>query len=186
VPIPEAATSVTGQQSERVPHLRWQEEEQQFLTAVEKHLATFLGPMAGIIARRVASKAKDPVELFTLLASTLQAETDRQAFLARKNELLRGLRQIQPTRESSPAETPTGSVVQSRASGSRAADLTPAAVRHASELLARRLGPVSRVLTERAAQRADCLRALYLILAQHLENPAERTRFLLEAGFPEP
>jgi serine/threonine protein kinase len=183
--VPEATKPATVEQSKRVMGLGWQEEERQFLTAVEKHLATFLGPVASIIARRAASKAKDPEELFALLASTLQAETDRQAFLARKNELLHGLRPIQTMRESSPTEGPAGNAVQPLVAGSAAAELTPAAVRHASELLARHLGPVSRVLTERAAHRVDSLRALYFILAAHLEDRAERARFLQEAGFPE-
>ena len=188
LPIPEStrpASVPSFGQDNRGSDLRWQEQEPQFLTAVEKHLATFLGPIAGMIARRAASNAKDPAELFTLLASTLQVETDRQAFLARKNELLNGL--TQPLRRTSAAEkpAPARTAVQPSAVGSAPAELNPAAVRHASDLLARYLGPVSRVLTERAAQRADSLRALYCLLAEHLNDPAERARFLREAGFPE-
>ena len=67
----------------------------------------------------------------------------------------------------------------------RAAEITPDAIRHAAELLARYVGPISQVLTERAVPRADSLRALYLILGEHLKDRAERARFLLEAGFPE-
>jgi hypothetical protein len=185
LPIPQATMPVTVEQSKPATNLRWQEKEGPFLAAVERHLATFLGPLASIITRKAASKVKNPEELLTLLASTLQAETDRQAFLARKNELLDGLGQIQPMGESLPTEKPAGSAVQPLVAGSVAAELTPAAVRRASELLARYVGPISRVLTERAAQRADSLRALYLILAEHLKDRAERARFLLEAGFPE-
>jgi hypothetical protein len=64
-------------------------------------------------------------------------------------------------------------------------ELTPAAVRHASELLAPYLGPLSRVLTERAAKSAPNVRALYSLLADHLQDQRERTKFLAEAGFPE-
>jgi serine/threonine protein kinase len=184
-PVPEAIKPPTVEPSRRPPDLRWQDRELRFLTAVEKHLAIFLGPIAGIIARNAASKAKHPGELFALLASTLHVETDRQAFLARKEELLQHLTQIQPLGESSPTERLAGSAAQPLAAGSRATDLTPAAIRHASELLARYVGPVSRILTERAAPRADSLHALYLLLAEHLQDRAERARFLLEAGFPE-
>jgi hypothetical protein len=69
----------------------WQDRERQFLSNVEKQLAAYVGPIAGIIASRTAAKAKDPVELITLLASALHVEADRKAFLARRNELLRGL-----------------------------------------------------------------------------------------------
>ena len=47
------------------------------------------------------------------------------------------------------------------------------------------MGPISRILTERAVTRADNLRSLYIILGEHLKDGSERARFLLEAGFPE-
>ena len=147
--------------------LQKKEKEHQALGLIERYLATFLGPMASIIVQRAASKAKDQKELFALLASTLPSQKDRQAFLDRRDELLHVVAQIQPVKEISMAE------------------ITPDAIRHAAELLARYVGPISRVLTERAVPRADSLRALYLILGEHLRDQAERTRFLLEAGFPE-
>ena len=88
--------------------------------------------------------------------------------------------QIQPVKEISNVE---GASQPSAAS--REAELAPDSIRHAAELLARYVGPISRVLTERAVTRADSLRALYLILGEHLKDGAERARFLLEAGFPE-
>jgi hypothetical protein len=63
--------------------------------------------------------------------------------------------------------------------------LNPADLHKASELLAHYLGPVSRILTERAARRSDSLCGLYMILADHLNDNSERARFLREAGFPE-
>jgi hypothetical protein len=79
----------------------------------------------------------------------------------------------------------SGTTVQRLAEASGGAELTPVAVRHASELLARHLGPLARVLTERAAKTAPNVRALYCALADHLQDPSERTQFLAEAGFPE-
>jgi hypothetical protein len=63
--------------------------------------------------------------------------------------------------------------------------LNPADLHKASELLALYLGPISRILTERAARRSDSLCGLYMILADHLKDNSERTQFLREAGFPE-
>src|ERR1700730_17111869 len=141
LPGPEAIKPPMVKQSGRAPDLRWQDQEPQFLTAVEKHLAIFLCPMASLIARRAASKAKHPAYLFALLASTLHVEADRQAFLARKDELLQRLSKIQPLRESSPTGRLAGSAARPLAAGSPAADLTPAAISRASELLARYVGP---------------------------------------------
>ncbi|MGA7925904.1 MAG: serine/threonine-protein kinase [Candidatus Sulfotelmatobacter sp.] len=160
--------------------LQRKEKEHESVGRIERYLATFVGPMASIIVRRAASKAKDQNELFALLASTLPSQKDRQAFLARRDELLHVVAQIQPVKEISIGE---GALQPSAAPC--AADITPDAIRHAAELLARYVGPISRVLTERAVPRADSLRALYLILGEHLKDRAERSRFLLEAGFPE-
>jgi len=182
----EQAPPATMERPQRSTDAGWQDEEPQFLTAVEKHLATFIGPMAGIIVRRTASKAKDPAELLALLASTFQKQADREAFLKRKTEFLFGLAKIRlKIPSSSPTQRPEGTSAQSSPAVLAPAELTPAAIRQASELLARHLGPVARILTERAAQRAYSLRALYFLLAEHLQNPAERARFLVEAGFPE-
>jgi hypothetical protein len=184
-PKPEAVEPASIEQGTHIMFLKWREEERQFLAALEKHLAMFVGPMAGMIVRKAAAKTKDPRELLKILASTLPSEKDRRAFLARKNELLHGLTQIHPLVDLSAKGTQMGSVAQILPVSPAASELTPEAVRYASELLARRVGPISRVLAERAAKRADSLRALYALLAEHLEDSAERARFLSEAGFPE-
>ena len=160
--------------------LQRKEREHEALGPVERYLATFLGPMASIIVQRAASKAKDRNELFALLASTIPSPRDRQAFLARKDELLRGVAQTQPVVETSRVE---GELQPSAAL--REAELTPDSIRHAAELLARYVGPISQILAERAAKRAGSLRALYLILGENLKDGPERARFLREAGFPE-
>jgi serine/threonine protein kinase len=150
------------------------------LKPVEKYLATFLGPMAGIIVQRTAAEAQDPKEMFALLAARLPSKKDRDAFLARKDELLKGFAQIKARDEGS------GSGSGSRPSTApHEAELTPDSTRRATELFARYVGPISRVLTERAVTRADNLRSLYLILGEHLKDGPERARFLAEAGFPE-
>jgi eukaryotic-like serine/threonine-protein kinase len=174
---PAASTPISS--SSKV-ELQKKEKEQEVLRPIEKYLATFLGPMAGIIVQRTAAQAKDPKELFTLLAARLPSKKDREAFLARRDELFRGVAKIESGIEISGA----GGASQPSAA-SREAELTPDSIRHAAESLARYVGPISRVLTERAVKRADSLQALYLILGEHLKDGAERARFLLEAGFPE-
>jgi len=155
--------------------------EQLNLRAIEKHLVISLGPMASIIVQRAAAKAKDQEELFTLLAATLPSQKDQQAFLARKKEFLRSPVQVQKAKMDSIA----GGEKQVGVPGPRSAELNPADIRGASELLARYLGPISSILTERAAQRTDSLHGLYMILADYLKDKSERTQFLLEAGFPQ-
>ena len=172
-----ASSSLTSASSEI--DLGGKEKPHHALGPLEKYFATFVGPIASIIVQRAASKAKDREELFSLLAARLPSEKDREVFFTRKEELLGGA-EIQSRKETSTL----GSAVQPSLVA-RSVELTPATVRHASELLARYIGPVARILTEREVQRADSLRTLYLSLAEHLRNRAERAQFLREAGFPE-
>ena len=190
--LPAISVTVSGDSTPRTPaastpisssskvELQKKEKEQEALRPIEKYLATFLGPMAGIIVQRTAAQAKDPKELFTLLAARLPSKKDREAFLARRDELFKGVAKI----ESGIEISGVGGASQPSAA-SREAELTPDSIRHAAELLTRYVGPISRVLTERAVKRADSVQALYLILGEHLKDGAERARFLLEAGFPE-
>jgi serine/threonine protein kinase len=192
-----AASSGTGQgAAAEVPSLSpasdcgWQDRERLFITNVEKQLASYIGPIAGIIISRTAAKASNPIDLLTQLESTLHMESDRKAFLSRKNELLRGLKA--PVALSPPVPSPEASVAGSAASAipGSAHDVplvpvTPEGTRRAGELLARYLGPVSKILAERAAARAANEKALYGLLAEHLQNTAERSRFLSDAGYPQ-
>lgn len=156
------------------------EREREVLKPIEKHLATFVGPIAGILVQRATAQTKDMEELFATLTSTISSAKDRDAFLARKEELLKSAASIQLATEGSSGKgTPFGSI---RLGGD---ELTPDSIRRAAELLARYVGPISQVITDRAAKRADCVRTLYLILGEHLKEGPERSRFLLEAGFPE-
>ena len=84
-----------------------------------------------------------------------------------------------PTTGAAPAASP-GTPPASAASRT---ELTPAAIDRAARLLAHYIGPISGVLAKRAAQQADSLRTLYLLLAEDVESPSERARFLQDAGF---
>ncbi len=167
----------------------WQQRERAFVSNVEKKLASYIGPIAGIVVKRTAAKANDPNDLITQLAATLNVESDRKAFLARKNELLRSL--TVPVAASPSSAEASGAVAA--ATGSHASTqvsdvlvpLTPERIRHATELITRYVGPVAKILVERAAARAENEKRLYGLLAEHVQNPAERARFLRDAGYPQ-
>jgi len=163
----------------------WQDRHPQFLSAVERHLASFLGPIAGILTRRSAAQAKDPVDLVSILAGSIHVEYDRRAFLTRGHDLVQTLEGHGFAASQKDRRPRTETQAQLPRPAGPPAELTPDVVRRASELLARYLGPVSRILAERTVPRADCVKNFYVLLADHLHNEAERSRFLREAGFPE-
>jgi hypothetical protein len=41
------------------------------------------------------------------------------------------------------------------------------------------------VLAKKAARRADSVPSFYRLLSEHVQNSAERRRFLRDAGFPD-
>jgi len=150
------------------------------LRAVEKHLAISLGPIARFIVEKAAAKAKNQDELFAQIAATISSPLEREAFLGKRNQFA-GTAPPQPQKVKAAAGPDRSTDMSLPLSGTA---LNPADIAKAAELSARYLGPISRILAERAAHRADSLRGLYLILAQHLKDP-ERAQFLCDAGYPE-
>jgi serine/threonine protein kinase len=54
-----------------------------FLAAVEAELAKHLGPLARVLVRKMAGRARDKAELFLLLADNIQDPAQRKAFVRR-------------------------------------------------------------------------------------------------------
>ena len=51
------------------------------------------------------------------------------------------------------------------------------------KLFARHIGPMAKVLVRREARSADSPESLCRALASHIDKPAERLRFLNDAGY---
>jgi hypothetical protein len=60
--------------------------------------------------------------------------------------------------------------------------LTPADVERAAQLLTAYIGPIAKVVAKRAAGSCSNRNEFFKIVAQNLENDAQRERFLREAG----
>ncbi len=155
----------------------WQDDT---LLVVEKQLATFIGSLARILVKKAALRTTDLDELYSILAASLESVVDREAFLGLKVDLKKSSTKSQTSQEplhvaSSAAPPNTTSVPE----------LTAAVVDQAARMLARHVGPIAGVLAKRAANRSNSVRALYLVLSEHIENKSERSRFLQDAGFPD-
>lgn len=150
------------------------------LRKVEKQLASFVGSLARILVKKAASRASDLEELYAILAASLECEADREAFLARKaelsTELNKGWTRREIPRESLRVTSPVPKTCEVPVG------LTTADIDRAARMLARRIGPIAGVLAKRAAQRAGNLDAFYVLLAEHVEDKTERSRFLRDVG----
>jgi serine/threonine protein kinase len=150
------------------------------LKTIEKHLAVSVGPIARFIVEKAAAKAKNQDELFAQIASTISSPRDREVFLSKRKQFVCAAPpEVQTANAAAGAGPSTDTSVPRTGSA-----LNPADIGKAAELAARYLGPISRVLAERAARHADSLRSLYMILAGHLKEN-ERAQFLHDAGYPE-
>jgi hypothetical protein len=150
------------------------------LGVVERHLATFIGPLAGFIVKNARISSADPEKQFAMMASSLHDPEDNQAFQSRKDEILRCLSELPSMTGLSSTQT-----MMAPLTSQLPPELIPEVVRRASELLAQYLGPISRILADRAARRAESLQAFYVMLSEHLTDRNDRARFLSDAGFPQ-
>jgi serine/threonine-protein kinase len=117
------------------------------LAAIERALASHVGPLSRLILREAAERCDSAADLGDALARHIPDERGRQAFLGQVRQL------DADRRAATPAE---------------AGALTATCRAAALELLTRRLGPVARVLVRRAEETASGSRARFVqdLLAQ--------------------
>jgi class 3 adenylate cyclase len=139
------------------------------LARVESALADCIGPLAPVLVRKAARTAADLPTLCQLLAVAVP-ESQQAAFRRRLGDLARA-----------PAAAPAGSrpaVAPPAPARPGGRPLSPEVLAEATERLAIHIGPVARLLVKRAAEHASGSRELYERLAAHIDDPADRRRFV--------
>jgi serine/threonine protein kinase len=143
-----------------------------FLQELEGALAQHVGPIAPVVVRTAAKKARTPTELVQILAADITHDGVRLKFERRFSDGSRPVSKPQPTSASRPAAN-NSSPVTGRFSPELLAD--------AEKRLAQYLGALARVVVRRAAEKARDTAELYLLLADEIENPAEKKAFIRRA-----
>jgi len=145
------------------------------LKKLEVDLAQYLGPIAPVVVRNATKKAKLQSELIPLLAADIADEKARAAFERRFAEVSRP--------SSQPASAgPTGTSMPTNVATALAASRFPAEVlERAERRLAEHIGAVARVVVKRAALKARDEAELYLLLADEIEDKADRKAFIRKA-----
>jgi eukaryotic-like serine/threonine-protein kinase len=143
------------------------------LAEIERQLLPIVGPMARILVREAAATTGNRQDLYRLLANHLRTPEERRQFLGAGGDRT-------PTDLSS--TTPPSAADAAPPSAAGGSPLNAEVTQRASQLLARYLGPIAKVVTQRAAQTAADESHLYSMLAQKLTDTKERERFLKEAG----
>jgi len=167
---PPAGSNPGSPAAKTVPPPGWDADQ---LKRIEQALARVVGPVAKVLVRRAAQQTTDVQQLYRMVAENLGSTEERTAFLATRPPAQAQAR--------APGEPGTLTSASLTARGPDA-PLTPEAVEKAGKLLAAYLGPIAKVLAKKAAAEATGRRQFLQQLAAQLSDPAERAKFLREAG----
>ena len=142
--------------------------DETMLRTIERQLATYLGPMAKVMIRKAAAQTHDVNELYTLLAESITDPAGRQRFM-----------------NSTPGGThPPQVVATGQTAKTQTLPLDKDFVDQTTMRLAAYLGPIAKVVVNRAAQKAGNQHEFVQLVAGHL-GTQERGAFLREIGFTE-
>ena len=159
------------------------------LPEVEASLARQIGPMARFLLKKVADKAEGLDHLSELLLPHIPSEVGREQF---GQALAQIRKKLDATGTGSGA---TRASSQASLSGAAQPGLASAVSRPprpesfdagyadaTADRLVAIIGPIGRVVVKRAMKQTSDKQAFLQLLAGHIDNPGERTRFLADAG----
>jgi hypothetical protein len=138
------------------------------LARVEGALARSIGPLARVIVRRAAQSTTDLAQLYRTVAASVP-ESKQREFARDLGDLVSRL----------PAASDQAGTSAAAAPPSAPPKEFPADVlAKASERLALYIGPVAKTIVKKTAAQATSSRDLYERLAQHIDDPKGRERFI--------
>lgn len=132
------------------------------LESIERSLASYVGPIAGLLLKSATRHAVKPETLAGRLAESITDEAERRRFLEDVGRLV-------------PAKPATVAPAATRPAAPRP---DKAELERLVAALTAHVGPLARVLVTRAAAEGGSGEALWDKLALHIEDPGERQQFL--------
>lgn len=168
-----AHDGVLGRDSPAVPSFAvesaWDAEA---IEAIENDLTHFIGPIAKVVVSRAMQDSADLASLCTAVARSIPFDADRQRFLTRVNT----------PGQSRPLSVVNGGKTAKPSSGSAREDPDPLAIDanlgEIERALARHIGPIAKVILERARAQSGTRGELCEYLATYIEREDERRQFL--------
>jgi serine/threonine-protein kinase len=159
------------------------------LPEVEASLARQIGPMARFLLKKVADRAEGLDHLSELLLPHIPSDLGREQF---RQALAQIKRKLDATGTGSGA---TRASTTASLSGAAQPELASAVSRPplpesfdagyadaTADKLVAIIGPIGRVVVKRAMKQTSDKQVFLQLLAGHIDNPGERTRFLADAG----
>jgi class 3 adenylate cyclase len=157
------------------------------LERVETALGRHIGPVARVLVKQAAQRTSDMWALGQMLAEHLVYDQERELFLQTMASLMRSsaVPEIPPAPHTVRRDQtdPLGSVPGASA-GASPTGWDPKLLQAVQQRLAHYVGPMAKILVQRAAQQTTSLDALHHCLAEHLATAQEKSQFLRESGIP--
>jgi hypothetical protein len=142
------------------------------LRRIEAEAARHLGPIAPVIVRNAARKAATVAELCNAVAHDIQDEKARAAFI----------RKFAHDGRTAPPVTHAPTQPKSVTTSSASAQFTLDTLKRAETELARHIGAIAGIVVKHAAAKAHDETELYLLIADEIEDPAEKKAFVRKAA----
>ena len=151
------------------------------LAHVETVLARVIGPLARVIVNRTAQTATDIDQLCKTVAASVP-ESKQRDFL---RDVAARLKSSPPSQASGAPQGAAPATPASATPGSPSPapkELPAEVLAKATERLAQYLGPVAKMIVKKTAGQATSARDLYERLAQQIDDPRTRERWINEMG----
>ncbi|HUD26392.1 MAG TPA: serine/threonine-protein kinase [Burkholderiaceae bacterium] len=145
------------------------------LGSVQTQLATVVGPMARVLVQRAAQRCADVDTLVNLIAGELETADERQAFLS---GLSTGSFTPLPGHDHIPGVALRHAGFANSRIGDGQARLSSKEIERATAALARRIGPLARLMVKRAHDQTDDPEQFLLLLLEGIESQSDREAFL--------
>lgn len=145
------------------------------LAPMEAALTRFMGPMARVLVREAARTATDLDALQDALCRQIPDAADRARFVTLLGSLGSGFGS--GARGTGGGAAGTGGAAVAGAAAVQA-PIAAEVAEHARLVLSRELGPIARVVLKKAMAEARSPQHLHELLAQQLDDPAQRARLL--------
>jgi serine/threonine-protein kinase len=162
--------------------------KQEALPEVEASLARQIGPMARFLLKKVADKAEGLDHLSELLLPHIPSSVGQVQFQQALAQIRKKLDATGTGTGTGPTRTGPPSLAGTAPTGVTAAvaplpeGFDEAWADATAHKLVAIIGPIGRVVAKRAMKQTADKSAFLQLLAGHIDNPGERTRFLADAG----
>ena len=140
------------------------------LTALERNLAAYVGPIAAVLLRSALREANTTSALFEKLAESIPDPEARRRFHQAASRSIGGL----ATRSGAGSSPSTPAATAPR----ETTGATPAELETLRKALLPFVGPIAALVVRRAAADGAPLPVLWARTAEQIEDPAERARYL--------